>query len=265
MRGSDLYDAADYYDWTSLGLDGDVAYYVNLARIKRGPVLELGCGTGRISLQIAKQGIEVVGVDRSHAMLARARKKAEEMELSGRVQWIEADITRFQLESSQQFPLIIIPYRTFLHLLKVEEQIATLKRVYDYLRPNGLFAMDLFVPDLVTMVEKDGRFDFRGSFPIPGTEHRVDVVDYVQYEHFYQQAYVTRYYERYDSKGVMVERLQKKFQFRYIYPTELIHLLQLSGFQVLHRYGSFRHTPFNQSSKELIIEARKRRCDENSL
>lgn len=259
MPGRDLYDAADYYDWTSLGLDGDVAYYVSLAQICRGPVLELGCGTGRISLQIAKRGIEVVGIDRSAPMLARARRKAGEMGLSGQIQWIEADMTRFQLEPPKQFPLIIVPYRTFLHLLTVEEQLATLKKVYDYLRQDGLFVMDLFVPELVTMVETDGRLDFRGSFPIPSTDHRVEVVDLVQYEHFHQQAYVIRYYERYDDKGVMIERLQKNFQFRYIYPTELTHLLHLSGFQVLHRYGSFRRTPFDQTSKELIIEMRKRR------
>lgn len=219
--------------------------------------MELGCGTGRISLALARSGINVVGVDRSIAMLARARRKAGEMGLSTKVQWIEADMTRLNLDRSQQFPLVIIPYRTFLHLLTVQEQLAVLRNVYTYLQKDGLFVFDIFVPNIFEMVEKDGRMDFRGSFPIPGEGHSVEVIDCVRYEHFWQQAYITRYYERYDQQGKMVERLRKSFQLRYIFPTELNHLLQLSGFQVIHRYGSFYRRRFDGNSRELIMEVRK--------
>lgn len=69
------YDWPDYYDWTSTGLDHDITYYTELAKQQGGPVLELGCGTGRCTLAIAREGIPVVGLDLSEPMLKRAEKR----------------------------------------------------------------------------------------------------------------------------------------------------------------------------------------------
>jgi ubiquinone/menaquinone biosynthesis C-methylase UbiE len=249
------YSLPEYYDWISTGLDGDIAYYVGLAEKSGGPVLELGCGTGLCSLAIARAGIEVTGLDLSPAMLDRARKKADEMGLSGRIRWVEGDMSRFDL--GERFPLIIIPYRSFLHLMTVKEQLAALAAVRRHLEEDGLFAFNVFVPKVSDLVEQDRRMTYRGSFPVPGCDHSVDVYDWTEFDHFLQRARVVRHLERFDGEGRSLERRRTVFWFRYIYPAELFHLLRLAGFQVVRRYGDFRGRPFDRQSSELIVEAKK--------
>lgn len=255
MSSQTLYNWPDYYDWTSEGLDHDITYYTDLAKESGGPVLELGCGTGRVSLAIAKEGIQVVGMDQSKSMLKQAEEKSVGMGLTEQVQWIEADMTQFNLE--KKFPLIIIPYRSFLHLTSVKEQISTLKQVRCHLTDNGCFAFNVFVPHLTDLVAMEGTQHFRGVFPIPGTEDEVEVYDATSFDHFHQLVYVIRYYERFAPNGKSLHRIKTEMKFRYIYPTELHHLLTLCGFRIVKRYGTFTREIFRAESKELIIEAKK--------
>lgn len=141
---------AELYDAT-MGRDADamhdVPFYVELARQAADEgqaVLELGCGTGRVTIPIAQAGVEVVGLDNSPAMLDVARRKARDAGLD--IRWVTADMRSFQLE--QPFGLIIIPFRTFLHLLTDEDQAASLDRVYQHLLPGGRFALNFFVQPL---------------------------------------------------------------------------------------------------------------------
>lgn len=251
------YDLPDYYDWTSTGLERDTTYYAELAKESGGPVLELGCGTGRVSLAIARTGIPVVGVDNSAAMLERARQKAEMIGLSDQVEWIEEDMACLELD--RKFPLIIIPYRSFLHLLTVSQQVETLKRVRRYLTDDGLFAFNIFVPKPWDMIERDSKLSYCGSFPVPGTQEWIEVNDYIEYDHYRQTAQIIRYLERFNKEGRQQERIRTQFQLRYLYPTECDHLLTLCGFKVVNRYGTFHRSPFDEFSDELIIEAVKRK------
>jgi ubiquinone/menaquinone biosynthesis C-methylase UbiE len=249
------YSLPEFYDWISTGLDGDITYYVGLAEQSGGPVLELGCGTGRCSLAIARSGIEVTGLDLSPEMLSRARKKAAEMGLANRVRWVEGNMSNFEL--GQHFPLIIIPYRSFLHLMTVREQLAALKAIRRHLEEDGLFAFNIFVPKVSDLVDQDRKTAYRGTYPVPGTDHFVEVYDWTEFDHFLQRAHIIRYMERFDGEGRFLERRRVRFSFRYIYPTELFHLLRLAGFQVTNHYGDFKGHPFNRNSSELIVEARK--------
>ncbi|MGI6125905.1 MAG: class I SAM-dependent methyltransferase [Planifilum sp.] len=255
MNEINAYSLPEYYDWISTGLDGDIAYYVKLAEKSGGPVLELGCGTGRCSLAIARAGIEVTGLDLSSEMLGRARKKAEEMGLSNRIRWVEGNMSRFDL--GRRFPLIIIPYRSFLHLMTVKEQLTALAAIRRHLEEDGLFAFNIFVPKISDLVDQDRQMAYRGTFPIPGTDHSVEVYDWTEFDHFLQRARVVRYMERFDGEGRSLERLRSFFWFRYIYPAELFHLLRLAGFRVVNRYGDFEGHPFDRRSSELIVEAKK--------
>jgi len=125
----------------------DVPFYVELAREaaqKGQAVLELGCGTGRVTIPIAEAGVDVVGVDNARAMLDVARRKAGSAGVH--VRWVTADMAAFQLE--QRFGLVIIPFRSFLHLLTEAEQLACLRCVYEHLLPGGRFALNFFVQPL---------------------------------------------------------------------------------------------------------------------
>lgn len=251
-----MYDWPDYYDWTSTGLDHDVVYYVELAKRSGGPVLELGCGTGRCTLAIAREGIPVVGLDISAKMLERAQQKAQDFGLAHQVEWVEANMAQFDLDG-RTFPLIIIPYRSFTHLLTVQDQLATLKRIHRHLTDDGLLAFNIFVPHLDQLIEIDGKYAFRGSFPVPGGLEEVEVYDYTELDSFHQTAYIIRYIEHFDGQGRSLARIKTDMRIRYTFPTELSHLLAVCGFKIEQRYGTFYRAPFDHRSEELIIEARK--------
>ncbi len=257
MNNNSMYEWPDYYDWTSIGLDHDVTYYVELAKKAGGPVLELGCGTGRCTLAIAREGIPVVGVDLSTAMLERAKDKAKNLGLSHQIEWIHADMSQLEI-ADRFFPLVIIPYRSFAHLLTVNEQLNTLNRIQRCLTENGLLAFNIFVPHMDQLLEMDGKYSFRGTFPVPGTLEEVEVYDFTELDLFRQTAYVIRYLDHYDEHGKMLARIKTDMRIRYTFPTELCHLLERSGFKVENLYGTFYYTPFDHRSDELIVEARKK-------
>jgi SAM-dependent methyltransferase len=139
---------ADSYD-ADMGAEADAMrdtpFYLALAReaaAQGHAVLELACGTGRVTLPIAREGIDVAGLDNAAAMLAVARRKAAAEDLD--VTWVEADIRDFDLGRS--FGLIIVPYRSFLHLLTAADQAACLAAVHRHLIPGGRFALNFFAP-----------------------------------------------------------------------------------------------------------------------
>ena len=104
-------ESAVYYDYVATGVEGDVAFYVEEARRAGSPVLELGCGTGRILIPTAEAGVEVVGLDASHDMLMIARCKLEVLapDVRQRAKLVEGDMRHFAMDRA--FSLITIPYR----------------------------------------------------------------------------------------------------------------------------------------------------------
>src|ERR1700720_848752 len=152
---SALYDGfiADYYDETPIvrGRLGDVAFYRDAGHEFGDPVLELGCGTGRITMALAEAGKRVTGLDISERMLERAGQKrlalyTEERE---RVHLVQGDMAKFDL--GEKFRLIIIPFRPFQHLLEVKEQMACLECVRKHLAPGGRLILDVFQTDAERM------------------------------------------------------------------------------------------------------------------
>jgi ubiquinone/menaquinone biosynthesis C-methylase UbiE len=106
---SDFYEyVADHYDILTSGLEGDLDFYVGLAREAEPPVLELGCGTGRVAIPIARAGVQIVGLDSSPPMLAKAQERSNGLT---NVRWVEGDMREFDLPD--RFGLVIIPYRAF--------------------------------------------------------------------------------------------------------------------------------------------------------
>jgi ubiquinone/menaquinone biosynthesis C-methylase UbiE len=139
------------YDDESPGLPGDVDFYVGLAREAAAAghaVLELASGTGRVAIPIARKGISIVGLDRSPAMLQHARQKGEGL---ANLRLIEGDMRDFHLD--ERFGLVFIPYRSFLHLLTVEDQKACLACIREHLVEGGRFALNFFNPNVVMIAE----------------------------------------------------------------------------------------------------------------
>jgi ubiquinone/menaquinone biosynthesis C-methylase UbiE len=156
---------------TPEALAGDRDWYRHRARETGGPVLELGAGTGRITLGLAQDGIAIHALEADPAMLDALRRKAADHseDVQGRVTVVEADMQRFQLP--ERSALIIAPFRAFLHNLTDRDQMACLTRVREHLRPGGRFAFNVFHPSLEYMSHHSGAlagvWRWVGTVPLP--------------------------------------------------------------------------------------------------
>ncbi|TMK83299.1 MAG: class I SAM-dependent methyltransferase, partial [Actinobacteria bacterium] len=145
----------DFYDHWAEPQRDDIPFYVKRATAVKGPVVELGAGTGRIAIPIARAGQEVIGVDTSGAMLTEAARRAATEGVAGRITFVEADMRTFVADPPVE--LVIIPFRGFLHLLTVEDQLAALASIRRSLVPGGRLVLNIFVPDPEIQVSLNGR------------------------------------------------------------------------------------------------------------
>ena len=243
---------AEIYDWVFAWKRDDVQFYVEQARLSGGPVLELGSGTGRIAIPIAQAGIEIVGLESSTAMLREARRKTGDAPRSsgGIPVWVEGDMADFAL--GRQFALVIIPFRGFLSLLSVEEQMDCLRCIRDHLAPGGRLIFDVFVPDLEMLVEDDSTPFYVEDVPHPDSDRRLVVWHHNRFDNHNQINNARTILEEVDSGGEVVRRLYREFQIRYIHRFEAQHLLELAGFRVEELYGDFELGPFDDDSTDMV-------------
>lgn len=138
---------AQHYDedYEILRRDGaDVAFYTDLALRAEGPVMEIGCGTGRVALPVARAGCSLTGVDPTPAMLARFAKKLarEAPDVRDRVTLLEGRFGSVPHEGT--FDLVFSAFRAFQHLARREEQLAALAEMARLTAPGGTVAFDVF-------------------------------------------------------------------------------------------------------------------------
>ena len=253
------YDAfADVYDLDFGITQHDLAFYVGEAKAARPPVLELACGTGRVTLPIAMAGVPIVGLDSSTRMLARAREKAARLpEIP--VRWEQADMRSFSLEKC--FGLVIIPARSFLHLLTPDDQVEALSNILDHLLPGGRLIMNHFVPHLQMIAQHSTTtremLKFSHELTDPANGSRVMVWESRRYEPHRQRIDQQYRYEHLDGEGKVIATRYRSFSLCYIWPREMEHLLVRCGFEIEALYGWFDRSPFNADSQEQIWVARR--------
>ena len=248
-------DWADIYDAVYADLTHDIDFYVEQARACGGPVLELGCGTGRVSLAIAAAGIDITGIDISPRMIAAAQAKAERRGLSERCIFQSGDMADLQI--ADRFPLVIMPFRSFQSMLTVEEQRMALAGVREWLAPEGRLAFDTFNPDVRQLADENS-----ASTPV----HLQDVarsgggtiVVWGQngWDAVSQVNDVRLIIEEVSDEGVVERRLFRDFEQRYTFRYEMEHLLELCGFAIEEPAGDFEGGPVTEDSENLVWLAR---------
>jgi ubiquinone/menaquinone biosynthesis C-methylase UbiE len=254
--------AAGLYDHVSVYRErlDDVRYYVAQAEAAGGPVLELGCGTGRVMLPCARAGARITGLDRSAAMLAVARGKLdrEDPEVRERTRLVEGDMRSFEL--GERFALVTIPFRGFQHLLTVEDQVACLESVHRHLEPGGLIALDVFNPMLQALVDRSRLAEWgdEPEFTTPGgarvvRRFRVERVDLPRQVQYLEMIF---YVTEPDGHS---RRLVEPFSMRHFFRYEVEHLLARCGFTDIRTDGDFAGTPFDTAGNPAEIVARARR------
>ena len=239
------------YDHVPLYLErSDVAFYVEEAKSSRGPVLELGCGTGRILIPIARAGSTIVGLDSSKQMLERCRANLarEPAAVQQRVTLHQHDMHDFDLGA--QFSLIIAPFRVFQHLTTIAAQLRFLATVARHLAPQGRFVFDVFNPRFEILVSADGteREDTPATrLPDGRTFRRAYRIARVRWVDQVSESELIYYV---DGK-----RYVQSFEMRWFLPAELQHLLARAGFRVRQAYGDFARGPLVDGAPEQVVVA----------
>jgi SAM-dependent methyltransferase len=227
----------------------DEPFFREMARRYDSPVLELGCGTGRITMLFAEAGREIIGIDLSHEMIEIAKAKLEKMpdDVQSRATLQFGDITNFHL--GRKFPLIIIP-SSFKFLLTKEDQLACLKCAQAHLTHNGVFILDLYPGEAyqadgtqTTTQEIDGKI-------VTYTEtHSNDLNSGLRTWKFLYEVKLP------DGK---IEYTESSATTALITPQEAEALLELAGLQIIEDYGGWDFSPYTHSSWRRILFLKKK-------
>jgi SAM-dependent methyltransferase len=242
----DLYWDGRHYDLQTRDFVEDIAFYEHRIGRFGQPVLELACGTGRITIPLAEKGIEITGVDLSDPMLARAQEKAASKGIE--IDWHQEDCRTFRLK--KLFRLIFIPFNSITHLHRRKDLEALLARVQEHLHEEGRFIIDVFNPSLdILRRDPDGRFPV-AEYDDPDSRGRVVITESNHYDTATQINHITWYYRIGEHENVRVV----ENNMRILYPQELDDLLYYNGFAVEAKYGDYDRSPFEaRSPKQLTI------------
>jgi SAM-dependent methyltransferase len=237
--------AAKFYDL--FGSKNDLEFYKELALQNGGKALELGVGTARVAILLARAGVMVFGIDNSVHMLRAARKKvAKEPEaVRERVFLKRGDMRNFELK--QKFPFIYIPASTFDHNITVEDQMRTLKCVYQHLEENGTFAFDI---DQVSLGEPEAQWWI--------DRKEIDGKSIVVRSVFKKRDMVRRicnldiFYDVYE-KSKLLEKYYEHGEVAIIFKDEIVRLLEETGFKVVSVYGDFDKSRHQKGSPRIVL------------
>ena len=221
-----------------------IEFYCDLAKSIGGPVLEIACGSGLVTLPIAAQGLEVTGVDLSRPMLEHARKKARSQQLN--IRWEEVDARSFDLGTQYEF--IFLTGNAFQAFLWREDQEALLMTVKRHLAPHGIFAFETRNPSGHDLRDQpDAEFD-QSYISVEG--HQVSVYFTQRYDPISQVMYWTSF--RRWKRGNRDHSRETHIACRFTHPQELEALLHYNGFQIVQQYGNWDRQALRASSPSII-------------
>jgi ubiquinone/menaquinone biosynthesis C-methylase UbiE len=261
MEGWEGWDEyAPFYDWENAQTLGrrDVPFWCRLARQVVAdaakaprPVLELGCGTGRLTFPVSREGVPIVGIDRSAEMLARAVRRRRRLRKRLPVHLVRGDIRDLPFPKGA-FPLVVAPYGILQSLLRERDLAATLASVARVLPSGGTFGLEL-VADLPSWKEYSKRVSLRGQ---RSNGARISLVESVRQDRERQLTVFDQ--EFVERVGRNVKRRRFTLTFRTLTVRQMTRRLDKAGFEVTALLGDYQGGPWDPRADAWIILARKR-------
>lgn len=249
-------DLARFYDLDHADITADVEMYRAFALQTGGPVLELGCGTGRVALPLARDGYDVAAVDFSTAMLdaLRAKLAVEPPDVAARVQIVQADMRRLELK--RQFALAVCPINTFMHMTTRSDQQSMLARAHHHLLPGGKLVVDVVSAYPMLLAPAGDALTLQRELRDPATGRTVQKFITMRFDHARQIQHIVLLYDEIAEDGA-VRRATLTVDLRYVFRFEMELLLEKAGFMVEGVYGSPDMEPYGMESEQMIFVARK--------
>lgn len=234
VHSGDLYDYFNKFDF-------DLDFYKQKALSVKGSVLELCCGTGRLTIPLYRSGVDITGLDISVSMLKKAKEKMLKKNLN--INFIEADMKNFNL--NKKFSLIFIPFNSLQNTYSISDVESIFTQIRNHLTSDGLFIFDIFNPNIYYMVDREKSFVEHYRFFI---EDNVEVVisEKCKYDSAGQVNRVQWLYKIGNKESI------EKLDMRCFYPLEMDVLLKYNNFEVLNKFGDFKENIFDTDSKKQI-------------
>jgi ubiquinone/menaquinone biosynthesis C-methylase UbiE len=248
-------DYAPFYDWENARTLGrrDVPFWRTVALEAEGRVLELGCGTGRISAPLGRAGVKLIGIDRSAPMLTLARRRIARAKLRRQVGLARGDIRAIPFPDSA-FATVLAPYGVLQSLLRERDLAATLSAVHRVLRQGGTFGVEL-VADLPSWAEYQKRVSLKGWRDRPGGAH-VTLVETVRQD---RARHLTIFDQEFtERRGNQPRSRRFELTFRTLSVPQMARRLEKAGLEVTALRGDYRGGPWTPDSEVWIIMSRRR-------
>ena len=231
----------------------DLPFYLECARQGGDPVLELGVGTGRIALRLARAGFHVTGVDISTNMLAQARRRLERVPgIAGRVRLVHGDMANIRL--SGRFRTVLVPFRAFHHLYTIERQLAALRLIRNRLTNDGIAVIDLFQPDLAEYESTRGKLHISYERKHPRRGTRIVQRYRLGCDLPRQMLSIDYIWDEYRGRRHL-SRDHAPMRWRWFHRYEFEHLLARSGLRLIRVLGGFDRRPYDTNAEEMIFVA----------
>jgi len=238
---------APLYDYFQKGVKGDVEFYLDYFKNFKGKILEVGAGTGRITIPLLRCGLNVTALDIAPRMLQILKKKARRENML--VKTICADMRNFKLKD--RFDAVIVTFRAFQHMYLVEDQLNALKSIKKHLNPDSILIFDVYTPSFKYIQKGDWQWHKDENIKLPRVKGIVKIEYRNRYDMTEQMMYQEYRFNCPNGKKQIIP-LKMRFFFRF----EIEHLLSLAGFEIKNLYGDFKKNEFKSGSPEMIWAAK---------
>jgi SAM-dependent methyltransferase len=245
------FDDGELYDTLLGGFNYGLDFYVDLARRAMGPVLDLGCGTGRILLPCMRAGVDIDGLDLFEPMLAQLRQSAAKLGLTPRL--YRADMSDFRTQ--RRYALIMIPFNAFTHNLTQDSQIQCLGCCREHLLPGSMLVFDGAFPGLQWISGPDGIRVLEGETTDPRSGHKLRVFDTRSFDRVQQLQHSITEVESIGPDGTIELVQRSEYDTRWVYKEEMALLLRHAGYARWEIGGDFDGRPLTQETDGMVVRA----------
>jgi SAM-dependent methyltransferase len=245
---------ARYYDAENVDKTDDLIFYAELAAEYGGPILDVGCGTGRIVFHLAQEGYVTHGIDSEYDMLERAKMKLNAFaHARDKMTFYQGDVLTYDID--KKFKMILLSYNALMHFHAQEDQVALLRRLRGWIAPDGILVIDLPNAGETFASPDTDAITLERTFIEPETGHMVMQQSVSFLDRVQQLMDVTWIYDEVTDEGVVIRTVAPVI-FRYIFYSELTLLLKLTGFDVHEVSGDYEGGTFENGCERLIVVAK---------
>ncbi|MBD7908064.1 class I SAM-dependent methyltransferase [Sporosarcina gallistercoris] len=246
------YDDPILYDKENEAYLSELPFLLNWASKTEGPIIDLACGTGRLTIPLAKNGYPLIGVDIHKGMLKEAQKKSSNLDVE--IEWVEQDCTKLHLPLKSN--LIYSVGNSFQHFFTNEEQDGFLNSVNKHLEIGGVFIFGTRFPSVEELLQPSTE-EYWKTYTDNETRNIVDVYTKSHYDSLKQVQHYTTIRRYKTSDGQVVGDKRTNISLRYVFPKEMERILLVNGFEIVNVYKDWNETPVTNDSYEMIYVCKK--------